>query len=132
MCFEGIEWPSFIAITGDIQKVAENDLLENLFESTPEKLKSEVITVPHHGSKTSSTTAFIDAVSPQIGLITAGYRSRFGHPKAEVKKRYESRGVALMNTVDHGAIQLNFPANENQINTKSYRLENHGFWSRQD
>ena len=119
-----------LLLTGDIQKVAENDLLENLFESMPEKLKAEVITVPHHGSKTSSSTAFIDAVSPQIGLITAGYRSRFGHPKPEVKKRYESRGVTLMNTVDHGAIQLSFSDNENVIKTKSYRLTNRGFWSR--
>ena len=119
-----------LLLTGDIEKMAENDLLDKYLETMPEKLKAEVITVPHHGSKTSSTTAFIDAVSPKIGLITAGYRSRFGHPKPEVIKRYESRGVTLMNTADQGAILLSFPANENVINTKSYRLTNRGFWSR--
>jgi len=119
-----------LLLTGDIQKVAENDLLKKFIETMPEKLKAEVITVPHHGSKTSSTAEFIEAVSPNIGLITAGYRSRFGHPKPEVKKRYESRGVTLMNTADHGAILLSFPANESAIKTKSYRLKNHGFWSR--
>ncbi len=119
-----------LMLTGDIQKLAENDMLDNYLETNPEKLKTEVITVPHHGSKTSSTVEFIEAVSPKIGLITAGYRSRFGHPKPEVKKRYESRGVTLMNTAHHGAISLHFPAKDKAIETKSYRLTNHGFWSR--
>ncbi len=119
-----------LLLTGDIQKPTEKYLLENLPENKPEKLQSEVLSVPHHGSKTSSSPAFIDAVSPKLGLITAGYRSRFGHPKQEVIKRYESRGVSLMNTAEHGAIQLNFPDNENVINTKSYRLTNRSFWSR--
>ncbi len=119
-----------LLLTGDIQKHAERYLLENYLETMPEKLTAEVITVPHHGSKTSSTLSFIEAVSPKLGLITAGYRSRFGHPKAAVKKRYESRGVALMNTAEHGAILVNFPANENTITTTSYRLEKHGFWNR--
>ncbi|MEB8431841.1 DNA internalization-related competence protein ComEC/Rec2 [Cocleimonas sp. KMM 6892] len=115
-----------LLITGDIQQLAEN----NLLETVPQKLHADVMTVPHHGSKTSSSIAFIEAVSPDIALITAGYRSRFGHPKAEIEKRYQSRGVALMNTVDHGAMLISFPANEGEIKTNSYRLTNRGFWSR--
>ncbi len=115
-----------LLLTGDIQKVAEKDLLE----TSPEKLQAEVLSVPHHGSKTSSSPAFIQAVSPKLGLITAGYRSRFGHPKQDVVKRYESRGVTLMNTVDHGAIELSFPNSDKTFKSKSYRLSNQGFWSR--
>ena len=115
-----------LLLTGDIQKVAEKDLLE----TSPEKLQAEVLSVPHHGSKTSSSPAFIQAVSPKLGLITAGYRSRFGHPKQDVVKRYESRGVTLMNNVEHGAIELSFPNSDEAFKSKSYRLSNRGFWSR--
>ena len=130
MCIEGFECYHSLLLTGDIQKQAEKGLLENLQEEMPEKIQAEVLTVPHHGSKTSSSPAFIEAVSPKLALVTAGYRSRFGHPKPEVVKRYESRGVTLMNTVDHGAIELNFPNSDKAFTSKSYRLTNQGFWSR--
>ena len=86
--------------------------------------------MPHHGSKTSSTGNFIQTVSPKIALIAAGYRSRFGHPKAEIVQRYESMGVELMDTVDHGAIRLEFPLNDAAISRYSYRKHERGFWSR--
>ena len=86
--------------------------------------------MPHHGSKTSSTTEFIKAVSPQLGLIPAGYRSRFGHPTTAIVKRYRSLGIKLLDTVSEGAIQLTFPASDKAVSTRSYRKENRGFWSR--
>ena len=115
-----------LLLTGDIQKTAENTLLE----SDSNKLKAEVISVPHHGSKTSSTAAFINRVSPKIGLISAGYRSRFGHPKALIVSRYLDLGVELLDTVNYGAISLDFPANNAEIQREYYRKENSGFWSR--
>ena len=115
-----------LMLTGDIEKLSEGNLLNN-YDSG---LKSEVMSVPHHGSKTSSSTEFIKSVSPKIALITAGYRSRFGHPKAEVVKRYQTMGVKLMDTVSSGAISLKFPASEKQITTHSHRNLNRSFWSR--
>ncbi|MEH6457919.1 MAG: DNA internalization-related competence protein ComEC/Rec2 [Cocleimonas sp.] len=115
-----------LLLTGDIQKQSEKALLK----SNPNKLKTDVLSVPHHGSKTSSTYAFIKQVSPKIGLISAGYRSRFGHPKPEVVSRYEQSGVELLDTVNYGAIILDFPDDNTEIKRAYYRLEKRGFWSR--
>ena len=70
-------------LTGDIEKPAEGLLI-----ARSAALDADVLTVPHHGSGTSSTIAFINAVSPQHAVFTVGYRNRFGHPKGEVWERY--------------------------------------------
>jgi len=66
-------------------------------------LAADVLLVPHHGSKTSSTAAFLDAVKPRISLVQAGYRNRFGHPAPPVMDRYRERGIAVVDTVHCGA-----------------------------
>jgi len=62
--------------------------------------------VPHHGSRTSSTLAFVDAVAPDIAVIAAGYHNRFGHPRAEVLARYTGIGATLSRTDLQGAIHV--------------------------
>ncbi len=89
-------------LTGDIEKKAEQGLLE----ASPEALNVDVIVVPHHGSRTSSTDEFITAVSPQLALISAGYKNRFDHPKADVIARYRDNGSDVLNTADTGAIRF--------------------------
>ena len=115
-----------LLLTADIQAFSEEKLIQNY----PDTLISEVVTVPHHGSKTSSSIEFIRRVSPKIGLIPAGYRSRFGHPKPEIVERYKTAGVELLDTVSDGAIRLDFPADATAISSHSYRKQNSGFWSR--
>lgn len=66
-------------------------------------LRSDVLLVPHHGSKTSSSTPFLDAVQPRFALVQAGYRNRFGHPAAAVLARYEQRGIRVSDSVHCGA-----------------------------
>jgi competence protein ComEC len=66
-------------------------------------VRADVLLVPHHGSSTSSTPAFLDAVAPRVALVQAGYRNRFGHPAPEVAARYAERGVLLHDTVHCGA-----------------------------
>ncbi len=88
-------------LTGDIEKPAEGLLI-----ARGAALDADVITVPHHGSGTSSTSAFINAVSPQHAVFTVGCRNRFGHPKGEVWERYSD--VARHRTDRDGAITFRF------------------------
>jgi competence protein ComEC len=86
-------------LTGDIERQQEADLLG----SQRDALRSDLLVVPHHGSRTSSTVAFLDAVSPRIAVIQAGYRNRFGHPVAEVLARLDERGAAVQTSPACGA-----------------------------
>ncbi|HEX6018488.1 MAG TPA: DNA internalization-related competence protein ComEC/Rec2, partial [Burkholderiaceae bacterium] len=86
-------------LTGDIEAPQETALVARLGPA----LRSTLLLVPHHGSKTSSSDAFVDAVQPQVALVQAGYRSRFGHPAPEVEARYLSRGIMLVRSDHCGA-----------------------------
>ena len=67
------------------------------------KLRADVLLVPHHGSKTSSSAGFLDAVQPALALVQAGYRNRFGHPAVSVLERYSDRGIAVIDSAHCGA-----------------------------
>ena len=88
-------------LTGDIERQAENALLQK-----SKSLKSDVLLVPHHGSRTSSTAEFIAAVAPRWAVVPVGYRSRFGHPTREVLERYRAAGVSILRTDLDGAVQI--------------------------
>ncbi|MFP5262125.1 MAG: ComEC/Rec2 family competence protein [Blastocatellia bacterium] len=90
-----------ILLAGDIEQEAESELVESSAD-----LRADVLKVAHHGSKTSSTESFIDRVQPRCAVISAGERSRFGHPHAAVTGRYLSRGVALLQTGRDGTITV--------------------------
>jgi len=66
-------------------------------------LTADVLLVPHHGSKTSSSAVFLDAVRPSFALVQAGYRNRFGHPASTVLERYRERGIAVIDSPHCGA-----------------------------
>ncbi len=66
-------------------------------------LQADVLLVPHHGSKTSSTPAFLDAVQPRIAISQSGYRNRFNHPAPEVAQRYAERSIQLITSPQCGA-----------------------------
>jgi competence protein ComEC len=92
-------------------------------------LRSDVLLIPHHGSKTSSTPAFIEAVAPGIGLLSVGYRNRFHHPNAGVVARYLERGVMLHRTDREGALRIILPAQSGrtiEVENQSRRLR---YWS---
>ena len=69
-------------------------------------VRAQVLVVPHHGSRTSSTAAFLDAVHPEVGLISVGYRNRFHHPAPAVVARYRERGIVLRRTDEEGALRI--------------------------
>ncbi len=106
-CVVKVSTPRFSALlTADVEATSEADIIER-YATTPAMIKSDVLLMPHHGSLTSSTPEFIEAVAPQIALINAGYRNRFGHPREGVLARYAERNIPVMRTDWHGAITLN-------------------------
>jgi len=88
-----------LLLTGDIEAEQE----ERLVQGDAAALASQVLVVPHHGSKTSSTPAFLDAVAPQLAVVQAGYRSRYGHPAPPVLARYAERGIVVRRSDTCGA-----------------------------
>ena len=88
-----------LLLTGDIEAAQEAALLQR---ARP-VLASTAMMVPHHGSRTSSTDAFLDAVQPSVAVVQAGYRSRFGHPAPDVVARYTDRGIDLVRSDGCGA-----------------------------
>ncbi len=86
-------------LTGDIEQAQEAALVQRWGPD----LRATGVLVPHHGSRTSSTEAFVAATSAEIAVVQAGYRSRFGHPAPDVVERYRLRGVRVYRTDRCGA-----------------------------
>ena len=94
-------------LLADIERRAEARLIAAA-ESTAADLKTDVLLVPHHGSATSSSAEFIAATRPQLALVSAGYRNRFRHPRAEVVQRWQQAGAQVLRTDEEGALQVQF------------------------
>jgi competence protein ComEC len=90
-----------ILLTGDICEAAEKVLLKK----NP-LLKSTILKVPHHGSKTSSSLPFLKAVDPSIAILSVGYKNIFRLPNPAVIKRYRNQGCKLLRTDRDGAISI--------------------------
>lgn len=75
-------------LTGDIEKIAEEQILDEY--KNVNILKSTILKIAHHGSKTSSTQSFLERVKPRIALIGVGKNNTFGHPSDSVIKRLEN------------------------------------------
>jgi competence protein ComEC len=88
-------------LTGDIEKDAENALLNQ-----HENLRVDVVKVPHHGSKTSSTAGFVAATQPHFAIISVGQKSMFGHPHKEVVDRWLASGAEVLTTGKCGTISV--------------------------
>ena len=91
-----------LLLSGDIEKGAERSLVQRHGAG----LRSDVLVVPHHGSKTSSTRDFIRAVSPDIAIFPVGYRNRFNLPNQDIISRYREYGTRLLSTAESGAIRI--------------------------
>jgi competence protein ComEC len=92
-----------VLLVGDLEQPQEQRLVAEL-QTKPIVLKSTVLLMPHHGSKTSSSAAFLDAVQPQLAIVQAGYRNRFGHPAVSVMERYRERNIKVIDTAHCGAM----------------------------
>ena len=106
-CVLRIAGPGWSALLpADIEAVIEQRLVREQSGS----LRADLLVVPHHGSKTSSTPEFIEAVHPGLALISIGQGNRFGHPNPEIVERYLAQHVALEDTASDGLVRVRLDA----------------------
>jgi competence protein ComEC len=113
-----------ILLTGDIEKGGEALLLE----ANGDQLRADLVLIPHHGSKTSSTISLVKAVKPNFALASTGYRNRYGFPRPKVVERWLGEGAEVLNTAATGAIQFRVDANGRVLGPELYRLANPRYW----
>ena len=102
--------------TGDIEALAEKQIVAR-YKS--EELKSDILKVAHHGSKTSSTNEFINKIKPQISIIGVGENNKFGHPNTQTLQTLQSYGSKIYRTDTAGEITI-------KVNKKGkIRIETH-------
>jgi competence protein ComEC len=111
-----------VLLTADIERNSE----EQLLRLHPDKLPATLLVVPHHGSKTSSTPAFVAAVHPHDAVFTCGYRNRFGHPRPEVVARYRQAGSELLRSDQDGAILVDMDGGSFRL--ERYRAQHRRYW----
>jgi competence protein ComEC len=110
-----------VLLTGDISKKVEAELLRQY-----PKLRADILMVPHHGSKTSSSDLFISTLQPSVAVVSAGYLNRWHMPVTEVLQRYQQYDVELLNTAELG--QIIFTISEEGIRQQSYYRDLWPFW----
>ena len=112
-----------ILLTGDVPAREEAGIVAAFGPALP----AQLMVAPHHGSKTSSSQAFIDAVRPRWVSIQAGYRSRFGHPHPEVVARYLRLGARVVRSDWSGAARWRFGP-DGTAALEQWRLDHARYW----
>lgn len=100
--------------TGDLEKEGEAHLINRY----PDLLAATILKLGHHGSKTSSTNDFLNKVRPKIAIVSAGRHNRYKHPHPSVLKRCRYKGIDIIRTDHHGAIQMSTDGNQIKIDKK--------------
>jgi competence protein ComEC len=98
-------------LTGDIERDVETELLAD----PSSHLRADVVKVPHHGSRTSSTEGFVYCVGAATAVISVGKRSRFGHPHAEIVDRWRHSGAQVLKTGETGTVTIRTDGNNIQV-----------------
>ena len=109
-------------LTADIEKPQEAELVARDSES----LRTDVLLVPHHGSRTSSSDVFLNATAPTVAIVQAGYLNRFGHPRPDVMARYRERAIPVLRNDADGAITVTLAATG--VSIARYRQEHPRYW----
>jgi competence protein ComEC len=113
-------------LTGDIERAQEKRLL---LTYSPSQLKADVLIAPHHGSGTSSSSEFLDAVQPEHTVFQVGYRNRFRHPASRVIERYTKKEIKQWRTDLHGAVEFKF-SQQGAATVIAHRQKSVRYWRR--
>ncbi|MDX1432726.1 MAG: MBL fold metallo-hydrolase, partial [Gammaproteobacteria bacterium] len=115
---------SRVLLPGDIEVAAERELVAR----AAARLAAGVLVVPHHGSRTSSSDPFLDAVQARLALLAVGYRNRHEHPDGGVVRRLRARGIAVYDTASAGAIEVRADARGVMRIHRLERVAARGIW----
>lgn len=110
-------------LTGDIPKVVETRLIKE----QPEWLRNDLVLVPHHGSHSSSSAAFVARIGARWAVASAGAHNRFGHPHPDVMARWQASGASTFGTHQDGALRFVFSENEPRLAWRM-RVDRRRFW----
>ncbi len=110
-----------VLLTGDLDLAGERELLA-WSRDRGRSLRSDVLKVAHHGSRTSTGGEFLDAVAPRLALMSAGRRNAYGHPSPDVLERIGARGAAALRTDRHGRIEVLFRRRPSGLRRPVYRV----------
>jgi competence protein ComEC len=113
-----------LVLTGDITATVE-DAIASALEPAASHV---VLQAPHHGSKTSSSDAFLDALQPVLSVFSAGYLNRFHHPNPDIVARYAEHDIATLNTADSGFVHVRFDAGAVPVVVERGRPYRHPYW----
>jgi len=108
-------------LAGDIEAIQEDELVNSI----PDRLGANVLLAPHHGSGTSSTLPFLQAVAPDIALFQLGYHNRYHHPRPDIWQRYADLGITRLRSDWSGAITFAF---SNRVEVDEYRRTEARYW----
>lgn len=103
-----------VLLTGDIGEVIERDLVR----LHPQRLRTDVVLVAHHGSAGSSDPSFVEATRPHLALVSSGHGNRFGHPRPDVIQRWQHAGAQTFDTSASGALRVRFTASGPEVETR--------------
>jgi competence protein ComEC len=109
-------------LTGDIQSGSEAALVNGGLT------RADIVVAAHHGSRTSSTSSFVDATRPSWALFAAGYRNRWDLPRPQVVRRWQDSGARTLATIDSGAIEIDV-TNAGVLTPAQYRHDHRRYWS---
>jgi competence protein ComEC len=109
-----------VLLTGDISKKVEKQLHKN------DSLTANILIAPHHGSKTSSSNKFLQAVQPQFAVFSTGYLNRWRMPAQQIVEKYQVNNIKIFNTASNGMI--NFKVTDKGIAITTYRKDLWPFW----
>jgi len=112
-----------ILLPGDLEAIQEDQLLNGPLATA---LRADVLLVPHHGSGTSSTLPFLQAVQPRLALFQSGYLNRFNHPAPKIYARYGELGIGRLRNDELGAITVRF--DQGQLQFEGYRQSHARYW----